>query len=197
MDMDRRGFLRGVALGAVTAGAPIALGSTVGREVAPENSLYPSTIYVEGTVVQRSANEVVLSDPEIGLSRVVLSAGTSIWKGVHTTADVVAGGDHLSLRGVPLADGAVEAVAVWVNIAWHRGTVTGLDGRAVSWQADNGTSGVFHVAGHTTLHRGDEPPQRLTGQLQVGHRVEALGAFDRPGGILGASKVWLFEGEHA
>jgi hypothetical protein len=194
--MDRRDFLRGVALGAVTAGSSIVLspGAASAQEEseAPQaGGYYAGTVYAEGTVLHRTARAVTIVDPETGMTEVALSPKTSVWKGVHTTAEMVSVGDHLSLRGYRLETGVIDAVAVWANIAWQRGAVKAVKGKVISLEASDGSAGLFHTAGHTALYQSDAPAVRYRGQLQVGHSVEALGAHDRPGGVLVASRVWI------
>lgn len=193
--MDRRDFLRGIALGAVTAGAPVALAPGAawaqGQEAPATGGLYPGTIYTEGDVLRLTADRITIVHPELGMTELAVSAKTSIWKGQHTTAVAIGVGDQLSVRGYRLADGTVDAVAIWANIAWRRGTVTEVNGSAVRLQKGDGSLDVFHVAGHTALYHGDSPAQPFQGQLQAGHAVEALGASDRPGGVLVASRVWI------
>jgi Domain of unknown function (DUF5666) len=192
--MDRRNFLRGIALGAVTAGAPVALGPVASQarddEVAPAGTLYPGTIYTEGTVVGHGGDRVQLVHPDTGTQDVQLSHKTSVWKVIDTTVQAIAPGDYLSLRGYPLDNGAVDAVAIWVNIGWHRGTVSDLDHPRVMTGAGPGGD-LFHMTQHTLLFRGEAPAEHFAGQLQVGHVVEALGAFDKPGGVLHASRIWI------
>jgi hypothetical protein len=148
-------------------------------------------VYAEGTVLHRTARAVTIVDPETGMTEVALSPKTSVWKGVHTTAEMVSVGDHLSLRGYRLETGVIDAVAVWANIAWQRGAVNAVEGKVISLEASDGSAGLFHTAGHTALYQSDAPAVRYRGQLQVGHSVEALGAHDRPGGVLVASRVWI------
>jgi hypothetical protein len=193
--MDRRDFLRGIALGAVTAGSAVVLapGAAWAQETeAPSTGgYYPGTVYAEGNVLHRTASTLTIVHPELGMTDVALSAKTSVWKGQHSTADVIGAGDHLSLRGYRLENGTIDAVAIWANIAWRRGTVTALDGSAVSLQTAEGSPDRFFVAGHTALYHGDAPAEPFGGQLQVGHSVEALGASDRAGDVLVASRVWI------
>lgn len=192
--MDRRNFLRGIALGAVTAGAPIALAppasETGARAVAPQGTLYPGTVYAEGTVVGHTGDRLQLVHPETGTEDIVLSHKTSVWKHIDTTVAAIKPGDYLSLRGYPLAGGGVDAVVIWVNIGWHRGTVTNLDEHRVTFSAGK-DEGLFHMTPHTLLFQGAAPAENFAGQLQVGHVIEALGAFDKPGGVLHASRVWI------
>jgi hypothetical protein len=193
--MDRRVFLRGIALGAVTAGSSIVLAPGTafaqGGESASTGGYYPGTVYAEGDVLHRTATSVSLVHPELGMTEVALSARTSVWKGVHATAAAIGLGDRLSLRGYRQENGTIDAVAIWANIAWRRGTVTGVGGSTVSLQTAEGSPDLFHVAGHTVLHRGDSPAEPFNGQLQMGHSVEALGSSDRPEGELVASRVWI------
>jgi hypothetical protein len=193
--MDRRGFLRGIALGAVTTGSAIVL--TPGNALAADGQppagggYYAGTVYGEGTVVRRTAGRLTIVDPELGIQEITLSAKVTVWKGTDTVAGVIADGDHLSLRGYRLDDGTIDAVAIWVNIAWVRGMVTAVNGSAVMVAAGDGSPATFGVAAHTTLHLTDTPAELFNGQLQAGQAVEALGAFDRPGGVLQASRVWI------
>jgi len=193
--MQRRDFLRGIALGAVTAGSPIVLapGSAWAQDDATPSAggYYPGTVYSEGSVLQRTANSVALVHPELGMTEVALSAKTSVWKGVHATADVIRVGDHLSLRGYRLANGAIDAVAIWANIAWRRGTVSEIAGGRVSLRTADGSADVFHVAAHTAMFHGADPAQSFNGQLRVGHEVEALGSSESPEDELVASRVWI------
>lgn len=192
--MDRRDFLRGIALGAVTAGSSIVLtpASALAQDEAPSTGgYYPGTVYGEGNVLQRTATSLVLTHPELGMTEVALTAKTSVWKGAHSTADVIRVGDHLSLRGYRLENGTIDAVAIWANIAWRRGTVSAIEGTRVSLRSADGSPDVFHVAGHTAVYHGAAPAQAPSGQLQVGHVVEALGASDRPEDELVASRVWI------
>jgi hypothetical protein len=193
--MERRDFLRGIALGAVTAGSPIVLapGSAFAADdaSAPSGGYYPGTVYADGNVLLRTANSLALVHPELGMTEVSLSAKTSVWKGVHATADVIRVGDHLSLRGYRLADGTIDAVAIWANIAWRRGTVSEIAGAAVSLHTAEGSPDLFHVAAHTAMYRGAEPAQSFSGQLRVGHQVEALGSSETPDAVLVASRVWI------
>lgn len=199
--MDRRDFLRGIALGAVTAGSTVVLtpGSAWAQDdQAPSTGgYYPNTVYAEGSVLQRTATSVALVHPELGMTEVTLSARTSVWKGVHATADVIRVGDNLSLRGHRLANGTIDAVAIWANIAWRRGTVSAIAGTRVALQTAAGAPDVFHVAGHTAMYHGSDPATAFNGQLQAGHQVEALGASDTPDGELVASRVWIVSGSDA
>jgi hypothetical protein len=193
--MDRRNFLRGIALGAVTAGATVALapGAALaqGEEAPTTGGRYPGTVYTEGDVLRLTADRVTIVHPELGMTEVALSAKTSIWKGQHTTATAIGAGDQLSVRGYRLPDGSIDAVAIWANIAWRRGTVTAVSGSVVALHTGEASPDVFHVAGHTLLYHGDSPAQPFQGQLQAGHAVEALGSSERPGGVLVASRVWV------
>jgi hypothetical protein len=187
--------LRGIALGAVTAGSPIVLapGSALAQDDATPSTggYYPGTVYTEGNVLQRTATSVALVHPELGMTEVTLSAKTSVWKGLHATAGVIRIGDHLSLRGYRLANGTIDAVAIWANIAWRRGTVSQIAGGAVSLRTADGSPDVFHVAAHTSMYHGAAPAQSFNGQLRIGHEVEALGASERPEDELVASRVWI------
>lgn len=193
--MDRRDFLRGIALGAVTAGATVALAPGAawaqGEEAPTTGGRYPGTVYTEGDVLRLTADRVTIVHSELGMTEVAISAKTSIWKGQHTTAAAIGVGDQLSLRGYRLPDGTIDAVAIWANIAWRRGTVTAVNGSAVALKAGDGSPDVFHVAGHTVLYHGDSPAEPVQDQLQAGHAVEALGSSDRPGGVLVASRIWI------
>ena len=193
--MDRRNFLRGIALGTVTAGSSIVLAPGTafaqGTESPSTGGYYPGTVYAEGTVLHRTATSVALTHPELGVTDVALSARTSVWKGVDATAAAIGLGDHLSLRGYRLESGTIDAVAIWANIAWRRGAVSGVGGSTVSLQTAEGSPDLFHMAAHTALYRGDNPAEPFLGQIRVGHSVEALGASDRPGDELVASRVWI------
>src|SRR5262245_5035973 len=192
--MDRRGFLRGIALGAVTTGSSIVLapGAAWADEQTPSTGgYYPGTVYAEGNVLHRTASTLTIVHPELGMTEVTLSAKTSVWKGQHTTADMILVGDHLSLRGYRLESGTIDAVAIWANIAWRRGVVTASEGSTISLQTTEGSPAQFLVAGHTALYQGDVPAEPFRGQIHAGHTVEALGASDRPGEVLVASRVWI------
>jgi hypothetical protein len=193
--MDRRDFMRGIALGAVTAGSSIVLTPATAFAQAAESpstgGYYPGTVYAEGNVLHRTATSVSLVHPELGMTEVALSARTSVWKGVDATAAAISLGDHLSLRGYRLESGTIDAVAIWANIAWRRGTVSAVGASTVSLQTVEGSPDLFHVAPHTAMYRGDNPAEPFQGQIQVGHSVEALGASDRPGDELVASRVWI------
>jgi hypothetical protein len=120
---------------------------------------------------------------------VLLSARTTVWKEVETSAGVIAQGDFLYVNGRPLAEGAVDARRIWVNIGWYHGRLAEVNADSVRVDLGRGTR-LIYLTGLTLLFKATQPAAHFEGQLALGQRVDALGVFV-PGGHMRATRIWV------
>jgi len=117
---DRRAFLKQVGLGAGVAGGvqlvpalftPPALAQGLSGTIPGP----PPGIFAAGRIIGKGNGVILLTNREHASLPVLLTNSTRIWKGVDTTLDQVQVGDYTYCVTVPLPDGKLTAVSLWLN----------------------------------------------------------------------------------
>lgn len=201
--MDRRGFLKNVALSASALSAAqflpggIATGSPVGAAVATEpirpsiiprqTASDPSTAYFDGVVIAVDETGFLVSSPESVASRIQFSPRTILWKGRYgANFNSIETGDKVFVRAYARGSD-FEGLNVYSNLAWVRGTINSAADSRLSVATDSGQSEVELLSDTVIL---SDSSNLFLGSLRVGNYIEALGLQLREG-LLRANKVWV------
>ncbi len=139
--------------------------------------------------MSRTPSQLVLTNSRVPIQVVSITSGTTVWKEVETSADIVVAGDFLYVSGLPPVGGTVQAIRMWVNIGWYHGTIAQVGTDAVQVNLGLGSKTIY-MTPITLIFQGASPPARFAGQLKVGQRVDALGVFV-PGADMRATRVWV------
>jgi hypothetical protein len=180
---DRRRFLTSAVLGGTAVAGATAFGSLAPEAAfaAPQRlDLEPGTIdpnFAEGRITAISGSMLKVSGSDRSLHRIYVTHGTSVWKLRPTTFDRIEVGDGLYARGARMADGALAADAVWVNIVNLDASITAIDSGKLHLD-HHGNKFVGHVVNGTTAAVYNHTPavSDLSG-LQVGKHVKVIGAW--------------------
>jgi hypothetical protein len=179
---DRRRFLTSAVLGGSAVAGATALGSLAPEAAfaAPTISLDPGVRdpnFAEGRITGISGSLIKASGSDGALHRIYVTHGTSIWKLRPTTFDQIKVGDGLYARGARMADGALAADAVWVNIVNLNASITSID-RSRLHLDHHGKKVIGHVvAGTTAAVYNHTPAIADLSRLQVGKHVKVIGAW--------------------
>lgn len=181
---DRRRFLTAAVLGGGSIAGATALGSVApeaafAREPKPIE-LAPGTRdpnFAEGVITKINSSLLMVTGSDRTLYRVHVTDGTSIWKLRPTTFDQVKVGDGLYARGLRLADGALAADALWVNIVNLDCHISAMDSSRLHL-SHHGKKIVGNVIrGTTAAVYGNAPAVADLSGLQVGRHVKIIGAW--------------------
>lgn len=158
----------------------------------------PSTEFGDGTVSEVNGNTIVTRRSGGIVERIVVGPSTNIWKGGNATISAVGSGDFIYARGVPMPDGSMAAIAIWVNIAQVYGKVTSVGAGRFKLIGETGALGRPLV--ERTVLVADKTlyfPAKGTGRqnafnlVQPGSAVHALGVGEKDGRTLHATRIWF------
>lgn len=127
--MERRSFLRNVALGSAVVANFLYPGVTSVVRAQGQNPSTPNTgerpdrdpNFFGGTVVERTPEGIVLAGGD-ELKAVRITDGTAIWREFYGKHQIHIG-DYVDVRGTALPDATLQAESVWVNIGRLDGVI--------------------------------------------------------------------------
>lgn len=147
--------------------------------------------YAGGFVTSIDDASVVLE--VAGISRVVrLSCDAIVWKEFPVTRDAIEIGDWLDARGLPEADGALQATSgmVLVNMGRADGTVAEVgDGEVTLDDGDRRFSVPFSDRVEVVSVVDGRPRREHVGALTPGTLADVVGLV-LPDGTLRATRIW-------
>src|SRR5262249_16384821 len=182
--MNRRRFLAATALGGagvVSASGLAGMLSTAADAEAADIDLagLPDPNFLEGKVVSVAAASLVVTTPDLGRRRTLVTDGTQVWKVRDPTLESVRADDHLYARGLPLPDGSFAADNIWVNIVNLHAEVVGVDGGKLHFN-HHGEAWTGHLQPDTVARYSMKAPSRDLSGVSAGKHVQVVGAW-RPG----------------
>jgi len=146
-NLDRREFLKRIALlSGVAAGADLLYqGSWLAGGTKAQISRADS-IFVQGVISAVNADNLeveAITEETTQTLTIYISDATYLWKGEATTLQEVEPGDFVYCRGLPLIEGGLIAVKLWVNIANVYGRIQEIKDNTLQLQ-------VFRHGAHPT-----------------------------------------------
>lgn len=160
---------------------------------------FPSAIgFLSGIVLSRDSSSLEVRKHEgAEPRRIRLSALTSVWKETEVSPDIIEPGDFLFVRVLEspgLAEGELEALRIWVNLAQYEGRIKSVEQRSMQLALhDNGqefAERTIYFTEHTIVFERTNPGAKYQGQLQPGQQVATIGVAVE-GGHLRATRIWV------
>lgn len=201
--VSRRKFLKQVAFGTGALNAGILVGyKALSPNVASAQGQLPpqnkgrrggETEFIQGQVLSISGTTVAVDDTTKGLRTLTVSSDTIIWKGGVVTLQAIQPGDFLYARGLPMPDGTIGVLKMWINIVNVIGIVESYSSGRIRLRLThlgvrilNRTMDV-EISGDTIINNGLGGPQNI----QVDRFIQVLGVL-RQDGTLKATRVWAY-----
>lgn len=207
MKATRRGFLKTICGGALTALAFLYPGSQKLAGLAPQPQRFPSVsiapaaevkqvngpdpTFASGEVIEKTSNAVILKSAE-SVRAVRFENDTVVWKEFEVTFADIQLQDWLDVKGTPLEDGTLLAQSGWVfvNIGRREGVVENLTAGRLVIRQSNGTESI-ELSSRLEVITADDGKLLAGGvaALKPGTQIGMVG-LRLPNGGFRATRIW-------